>query len=331
MKQKILLIGVLDSPAISAVNCLLNENYQVKIFVSFQNRATQKLEKLGAEIVVGDLSNFEDLHRELKQIDRVYYNHPLIPSLLENTRIFIRAAEANRIEAVINMGQWLAEFENQQSILTNQIKSASRLFQESALNTVHLIPGLSVKDIFITMEFIYYLGLIMLPLGEGKNPFVSNEDLGLVIAALLMNPFPYTNQKLRPTGPKSLSPKDMAKVFTKVMGRKVTYINVPEWIFLNVSFFYARELHITIFSLLNLRHYLKQFRKNQFAIGGPTDVVKKITGKEPDDFETIVRNQLADSSFEKRGFLTWFLSVKKLIAIQLMVTPKIKEFESFYK
>ena len=99
------------------------------------------------------------------------------------------------------MGQWLAEFDDQQSRLTNDIKAAYHLLEASGLSVVYLIPGYFAENtVGVLLEFAVQLGLLVSPFGAGCNPVPSHEDLAAVIAALLQNPVPYVGQRLRPTG-----------------------------------------------------------------------------------------------------------------------------------
>jgi hypothetical protein len=168
-----------------------------------------------------------------------------------------------------------------------------------------------------------------LPFGKGKNPAISNEDLGLVIAALLKNPKPYIGKRLRPTGSKTLSGKEMAAIFSKVAGHRVRYIDIPEWMFLKAAFFFAKEMRLDYFSISQVRHYMKEYRNNRFDIGGPTNIVKELTGKEPDDFETIVKNYVNNSPYRIRNFSNWFQALKKMMALPFQAIPNINELEKY--
>jgi len=109
--------------------------------VRSRNAKALELEKLGAELCIGNLTDRNDLNNALKDIKRVYYCHPFIPNLLENTKLFIECAKENNIEAIVNLGQWLAEFDNQKSVQTKDIQSAYKEYEQSGLNVIQLIPG----------------------------------------------------------------------------------------------------------------------------------------------------------------------------------------------
>lgn len=329
MKEKILITSATGKTGFQATTQLLKDGYLVKIFVRSRNTKALELEKLGAEICIGNLTDYTDLCNALKDVQRVYYCYPFIPHLLENTKLFIRCAKENNIEAIVNLGQWLAEFDKQKSIHTNDIKASYIEYEQSGLNVIQLIPGFFADNTFFVTEFAIQLGLMPLPFGKGKNPAISNEDLGLVIAALLKNPEQHFGKRLRPTGPKSLSSNEMAAIFSKVVGRKVRYINIPEWMFLKAAFMFAKDFGLDAFSLSQVRHYMKEYQANKFDVGGTTNIVKELTAKEPDDFETIVKRYVNNSPYKKRNFSNWFSAMKKFMALLLQSIPSSKELEKY--
>ncbi|MBY0480279.1 MAG: NmrA family NAD(P)-binding protein [Chitinophagaceae bacterium] len=331
MKEKILITSATGKTGYPATVQLLKDGYQVKILVRSRNSRALALEKLGAEIQIGQLSDLNDLIKALADVKRVYYCHPFVPGLLINTKTFIEAAKLYKLDAVVMMGQWLAEFTDQNSIHTNETREAYRLFKEANIKVVYLIPGFFADNLFFVLEFATQLGLMPLPFSHGRNPAVSNEDLGLVIASLLKNPSPYIGQKLRPSGPVSLSAKEMAAIFSKTIGRKVRYMNIPEWMFLKAAFVFAKDLGLDAFTISQVRHYMHQYRLNKFDIGGPTQVVKQLTGKEPDDFETIVKRYLNNSPYMGRSFAKWVTAIKKFLQIPFAQVPNIAELEALNK
>ncbi len=329
MKKKILITSATGKSGYPAVVQLLKDGFKVKILVRSRNEKSLSLEKLGAEIVIGDLVNYSDLKNALIDVSRVYYCHPFMPHLLENTKTFIKAAKEANLDAVVNMGQWLAEFDDQKSTHTIQTRYAYKLFEDAGINVIHLVPGFFADNTFFILEFAAQLGLMPLPFGTGKNPPISNEDLGLVIASLLKNPFPYIGKKLHLTGPKSLSAKEMAKIFSKVTGRKVRYINIPEWMFLKAAFAFAKDFGLDAFTISQVRHYMNEYKDNKFDRGGTTDAVSQITGKEPDDFEKIVNRYYMNSEYRGRSLKRKMKALIKFMKIPFTPIPSIKDLERF--
>ncbi|MDE3145641.1 MAG: NmrA family NAD(P)-binding protein [Bacteroidota bacterium] len=331
MKEKVLITSATGKTGFQAASQLLKDGYPVKIFVRSRSAKALELEKMGAEIAPGDLTNYDDLKNALSDVKRVYYCHPFMPNLLGNTKTFIKAAKETNIEAVVNMGQWLAEFDDEKSIHTNETKAAYYLFEKEKINVIHLTPVFFADNTFFVTEFAIQLGIMPLPFGKGRNPAISNEDLGLVIASLLKNPAPYYGQKLRLTGPKSLSAKEMATIFSKVIGRKVRYINIPEWMFLKAAFMFAKDFGLDAFTISQVRHYMKEYQLNKFDIGGATNIVKELTGKDPDDFETIVKHYINNSPYKKRNISNWLSTMKEFMSIPFISTPGLNKLEALNK
>jgi NAD(P)H dehydrogenase (quinone) len=331
MKEKILITSATGKTGFPTTVKLLQDGYPVRILARSKNTKAVELEKIGAEIAIGSLTNYAELTDALKDIKRVYYCYPFMPSLLESTKMFVRAAIAQNIEAVVNMGQWLAEFDNQRSVHTNQVKESYKVFEQSGLNVVQLIPGFFADNMLFVVEFAIQLGLMFAPHGSGKNPAISNEDLGLVIAALLKNPTPYFGKRLRPTGPKSLSSREMAEVFSEVIDHKVRYINMPIWLFVKGAFKSAEEFGLNAFTISQARHYFREYQLNKFDIGGSTNIVKELTGKEPDNFETIVKRWIDSSPYKQRNFSNWLSAMRKFMEIPFQPIPSMKELEKLNK
>lgn len=331
MNDKILVISATGKTGFETAKQLLKEGYQVRILARSKNTKVCTLEKLGAEICIGNLTSEIDLNNALRNTKRVYYCHPFIPHIYEHTKLFIKCAKANNIEAIVNMGQWLAEFNDQKSIHTIETQKAYQLYEQSGLNVIQLMPVFFADNTFFITQFAIQLGLMPLPFGNGKNPAISNEDLGLVIASLLKNPEPYVGKRLRLTGPQSLSSVEMANVFSKVVGHRVRYVNIPEWIFLKAAFMFANEFGLDEFSISQVRHYIKEYQTNKFDQGGITGIVKELTGKDPDDFETIVRSYVNKSLYKQRSFSNWLLATRRLMILPFQSIPSIKELEKYNK
>ncbi len=329
MKELMLITAATGKTGSATTEQLLREGYPVRIYVRARNAKARHLEKLGAEIALGEFGNYAHLKAALAGVKRVYYCYPIMRGMPENVKLFIQAAAEAGIEAVVFMGQWLAEFDQQKSVLTNDIQASYQLLEASGLNVVYLTPGYFAENtIGIVLEFAVQLGLLVSPFGRGKNPVPSTEDQAAVIAALLQNPAPYFGQRLRPTGPKSLSVQEMAAVVAKVAGRKVWVVPAPEWLFLKAAFSSSQQFGFDAFAISQAIFYNREYRANRFDVGGPTDVVKRVTGRDPEDFETIVRRFIAGSSYGMPSAKGWFSALKKFMAVPLQQVPSNKRLES---
>ena len=219
------------------------------------------------------------------------------------------------------MGQWLAEFPDQQSLLTNDVKKSNLLFEQSGLDVIYYNPGFFAENLIALTEGIVQTGIMPSPFGEGKCPWISAADQGNVIAALLENPAPYYGKKLHPTGPKSVSAKEMAAIYSKILGRKVKMMPVSDKMFLKAVMAAADEFGYNAFIGVQTVFYMQEFRLNRFDSGGPTNVVKQLTGSEAEDFETIARRFINESPYKKRSVASRFRAMKNFMKLPFVPIP----------
>ena len=324
MNEKILITSATGKTGYAATVELLNGGYPVRIFVRSRNARALELEKLGAEIAIGTFDNYDQLKNALTGISRVYYCYPIMPNMPQNVALFIKAAQEEGIDAVVFMGQRIAEFADTGSLMTNNTIVAYRLFEQSELKVVYFVPGYFADNAFVVTEFVLQLGLLASPFGNGKNPWISNGDMGRAIVALLKNPAPYLGQKLFPTGPKSISTDEMAAIFSTVSGRKIRVVDAPDWLFLKAGMMLGNEFGFDPFAIVQASFYNRQMQMNHFDIK-PTNVVKQLTGREPEDFETITHAYFSSSPYRERSFSNWLSAMKKFMAMPFTSVPSARE------
>jgi hypothetical protein len=109
-------------------------------------------------------------------------------------------------------------------------------------------PGWFADNYMAALEPISQFGLMALPLGSGLNAPPSNSDIAKVIVGTLVDPAPCIGKTFRPTGPKLLSPEEIAFTFGKVLGRKVRYQDAPMSLFLK----FGKSIGLSDFVLTQL-------------------------------------------------------------------------------
>ena len=86
------------------------------------------------------------------------------------------------------MSQWLADPSNP-SLLTREVWLVERILSLLPNTSTTVVnPGWFADNYFLVMEPIAQLGLFAMPLGDGLNAPVSNEDIGRVVSAILADP-----------------------------------------------------------------------------------------------------------------------------------------------
>src|SRR5215471_15967187 len=125
--------------------------------------------------------------------------------------------------------------------------------------------------------------------GNSRNAPPSNEDIARVAVAALMDPARHAGKSYRPTGPELLGAEDMAKAIGRVVGRTVRVVPTPTWLFMKA----ARMAGLPIDVMSNVRYYIEDHKRGAFELGAPTTDVLDVTGRSPEDFETIARRYAA--------------------------------------
>jgi len=156
-----------------------------------------------------------------------------------------------------------------------------------------------------------------MPLGDGLNAPPSNEDIARVIVGAITNPALHSGKSYRPTGPRLMSPEDIASTIGKVLGRRVRYQNAPLKLFLKG----AKSLGVSDFVMEELTWFFQDYQRGSFAVGAPTDAVLDVGGSEPESFEVIVRRYVASSPFARRSLGSTIRALGNLIKVVTTAAP----------
>ncbi|MEW6037736.1 MAG: NmrA family NAD(P)-binding protein [Pseudomonadota bacterium] len=319
-KPKVLITAATGKTGFQAALQLLEAGFPVRAFVRRTDQRSEALRRQGAEILIGSLENIGEVRQALEGIQRAYFCAPLLDGCLRKSALFALLARECNLELVVAMSQWLAD-PTHLSVHTRETWFADQVFSQlSGIDTVIVNPGWFADNYMAAMEPIAQLGMMPMPLGEGLNAPPSNEDIARVVVGALTNPAPHVGKTYRPTGPELLSPEDIAATFAKVFGWPVQYRNVPLSMFSKV----AKALGYPDFVIAQLHWYFQEYQKNAFGQGAPTRAVLDVTGRPPEDFETIVRRYVATSPYAKRSIGSRLRAVMSLGRILLTPSPDLE-------
>ena len=323
MKARILVTTAAGKTGKATTLALLEKGHPVRAFVHRADSRADKLRQAGAEVFVGNMTDFGDIRKSLEGVQRAYICVPPDQHCLHTAAAFAIAAEDAQLDAIVWMSQWLSDPQHH-SLATRETYYADRVLQwiPNAI-TAGVNPGWFADNYFTVMEPMAQLGLMPLPLGKGRNAPPSNEDMGRVIAAILADPGPHDGKIYRPTGPQLLSPEDIASSVGQALGRQVKYMDIPEKMFLKA----LKSQGISKFLQANLRYYSEDYRRDAYAMGGPTDVVEQITGRPPEDFGTIARRYVAEMPEAKRTVGNQLKAIWGFTKMLLTKAPNTEAYE----
>ena len=339
MKKKILVMTANGHVGFPTACELLSLGFRVKAFVrNPDSTGAKELKKFGAELYVGDQNNINDLRGALKGVQRAFYSSPATNYHLSKNTAFVKAAEDENLEHVVYLTQWLSS-ENHHSSLSREHWLADQVIKmHQKVNYTIVNPGLFGYTYFFTNPVVAHFGILPTPIkgaSKGKvglNAPPSEDDQGRVVANILKNPTPHIGKTYRPTGPKLISFVDVADVFSKILGKEVKVSEVSRSQYLKSLNSMDAPAAEKEFMLINVPYYQDELERNSFAYGtsAVTSVVKDITGREPEDFETIARREFDKSPDMKPTFSNKMKAFKGFLKIIFASEPSIKKLEEKY-
>ena len=179
----------------------------------------------GADVVVGDLDEPESLAAVFAGVDTAFIVSPL------DERIAIR--EANALQAAQEAGvrrivKLYGAVRHHGDPLDALHMASIEAIRESGLSWA-LVPPSSVMDTTMLdlAEAIRSFGCLVGCAGDGRVGLVAADDVARAAAVVLTERDEHgANYEL--TGPEALSMAEMAAVLSEVLGRTITYQDMPE-------------------------------------------------------------------------------------------------------
>src|ERR1700760_3864730 len=222
---KILITGATGTTGMPSVEALLQTGMEVRAMVHKLDHRSNRLKELGAEIIVGDLQNIDDVRLAWQGVKRAYFCPPLSPVILDATVIFAQAAKEAGAEFIVNMSQ-------KQVAATSKSPATIRHFLSEEVFKWTGIPTTQLRPTFFSEWFLYVSGQIKA--GQLKMSFpadavhapVAGEDLGRTIAAILANPEYHGGKTYQLFGPEVLSYTELWEIISRVLDKEIVYEQV---------------------------------------------------------------------------------------------------------
>lgn len=317
-KPKILVTGSTGKTGTQVVAQLLEQGWPVRAVLRKEDARSERLRRLGAEVVVADLYDYEQMLEAMRGTRRAYYCPPVQPFMIQASAVFVAAARDAALESVAHLSMWLS-CPAHPSVHTRQQWLTENLFAMiPGVSSTIINPGVFAGPILeFALPTAANLGVIPDPFGENfRNPAPSNEDIARVVVGVLTDPDRHAGKRYRPTGPKVLSMADIAQTVGRVLGRRVKLQAVSEKMFMKA----AKVGGSGDFEISNVRQFVKDGKLGVFSVHAPTTDVLDVSGRPPEDFETTVRRYAA-MPFARRSLPNTLRAIGDFARI--MLTPAL--------
>jgi len=276
MSNQYLISGATGATGSKTVEFLLEAGVKVRAYVHRQDERSAALSALGAELVTGDLLDFEAVRRAMEGVKGAYFVYPIKPGILQATAYFAQAAKEAAVSAIVNMSQISARREAKSHAAQDHWIS-EQVLNWSGVPTTHLRPTLFAEwALYWTGQI--KTGILRLPFGTGKHAPIAAEDQARVIAQILLNPGEHKGKVYPLYGEKEYTFAEIAAEIGKVVAKPVAYQQIDAWELKKLSGKTGR----TAPSDTLWQHFEEIAKDHQNGVfAGTNDLVQKIGGKRP--------------------------------------------------
>jgi uncharacterized protein YbjT (DUF2867 family) len=286
--------GAVGAIGRSVTEMLLAKGHKVRAMVRREDARAEDLRRLGAKVVVGDLTDLASVHCAVEGCKRIYFGMSVSDAYLEATVNIAAVARHHGVEVIVNMSQMtVSEMSITETTDSPQHKLhwlAEQALSWSGLPVVTMRPTVFLEGFFLKTAAagVRKSDALVLPLGGGRTAPISALDVARAVTVVLHEPAAHIGRIYNLTGPESADMKRFAMIYSEVLGRTITYRDVP----VDVWTAKLREVGLPEHLLAHLAAmaYLHQ----QGRYDRMTDDFMRLTGRAPTSMREFVQAHAAE-------------------------------------
>jgi NAD(P)H dehydrogenase (quinone) len=273
MSKNVLITGATGKTGIPAVRESIALGLKVRAMVRSKDSRSEALERVGADVVVGDFLEINTLRDAMQGMEAAYLCYPVVPGVIHATVNFAQAAKETGIKTVLNMSQRAANRESKADSCRDTF-IAEEVLNWSGLPVIHLRPTMFLEWLLTTRQLPYLQkGILRMPVGKGRHSPVAADDQGRAIAALLKNPEGHIGTTIPLSGPVEMDHEQMAAELSEALGRKIVFEDVS----LDEYCESAEKIGIPPFGINFFRGALVDYRNGRMS--GADNNIEELTGR----------------------------------------------------
>jgi NAD(P)H dehydrogenase (quinone) len=248
---------------------------QVRAMVHKKDARSDALEKLGAEIAVGDLLEIDSIRAAMEGVDAAYFVWPVQTGLINAVVNFAQAGKEAGGPTIVNLSQRSARRESKSHSCRDSY-IAEQVFNWSGLPVVHLRPTYFLEWLLYPWQLPYLRqGILRMPVGKGRHSPIAADDQGRAIAAILMAPEPHIGKTISLSGPVEMDHEQMAAELSEALGRKIVFQDLP------IAEYCAslEAMGVPAYIVQHLSGAMEDYQNG--VMSGADDNVERLTGRRP--------------------------------------------------
>ena len=280
----ILVTGATGSNGTELVKRLAAHNVPVRAMVRDRAKAGA-ITGPSVEVVEANFDAPETLRAALEGVERAFLLTPSSERAEEQQTAFIQAAGQSGVRHVVKLSQLHADANSPVRFLRYHARVETAL-RDSGLAWTFLRPNLFMQGLLAFASSIKHKSAFFAAAGEAKVSLVDVRDIAQVAAAALTETG-HENTIYDLTGPQALSHAEVAAQLSEVLGRAITFVDVPPEAMREALLGFGMPAWQADGLLEDYAHYRR---------GEAADVasgVQDATGQEPRRFEEFARDYAA--------------------------------------
>ena len=278
---KILITGATGNVGIEVLSALGRIAHHLVIYagVRHSESGNERLARFNIKMVNFDFTDSQTFAPALQNIDLLLLLRP--PQISDVNKYFaplIEAAKQTSVKHIL--------FLSVQGVETSRFiphHNIEKLIVESNIPYTFLRPAYFMQNFTTTLRnHLLKYQRIYLPAGRAKFTIVDLEDVGAVIAKVLINPQSHVNRCYELTNKETLTFTEMAEKISNGIGKQIQFVSPNP-----VRFFLAKRkenMPTMLILVMIMLHFFPRFRKTP----NTTDCVETITGRKPTTFDNFV-------------------------------------------
>lgn len=224
MSQRVLVTGATGTVGREVVPRLAASGVQVR--AACRHPEMLALPEDYVDTVVMDLRDPAELDRALEDIEKIFYLSPLEENMVEDASLMVERARAHGVRHLVRLSA--LGVDHPRTITLGKVHGeVERIIRGSGIDCTFLRPNSFMQN-FITYwgESIRRQNAFFIPQGQGRVSIIDARDIADVAAAVLTQDG-HAGKAYELSGPQALSNYDIAKVLSDVLGREISYRDIP--------------------------------------------------------------------------------------------------------
>ena len=170
MSRKVLISGATGDTGRAAAKESIQRGLDVRAMVHSKDDRSAALEKLVAQVVVGDLHKIDTVRAAMEGMDAAYFVYPVQPGLIDATVYFAQAAKEAGVSFIANLSQRSAS-RTSASHACQDTWIAEQVPNWSGLPVTHLRPTYFLEWLLYPWQLPLFLerGILRMPAGKARH------------------------------------------------------------------------------------------------------------------------------------------------------------------